>query len=345
LSIIKLSGDFDRSMIKFQAPETVANARWTDDRRLIAMKAKDYGFLEAPMLTGDVYAADADAKNQEQLFGYVPDHSNFRSRLKDEGAVSFMQSIPNARGEALFYYWPWLRGNSDSITSVFRVDTHTGARKQVDTLPDSVAIVADTSGVPRFALGQDMDGEPVLRYRPRAGDAAWLPVPKTLAGRSLRVRFFESDNNHAYIDISDKGEPAALYRVDVAAGTRERIAGNANMDIDQVMRAGHEGLPFGVIYDAGRPKIDYIDPKSEWAQLHAGLLKLFQGQLVQFVNFTKDNGKVLFYVYSDRHPGAYYLFDRTKNGVRATYPSIKYQKYQAQSAFPSDKQPLAKPAY
>lgn len=324
LSIIKLSGNFDRSMIKFKAPETVASARWTDDQRLMVVKAKDFGFLEAPMLTGDVYAADADAKHQEQLFGYVKDDSNFRARLKDRGSVSFMQLIPNTQGEALFYYSPWLKSSSASITSVFRVDTHTGSRKQIESIADNVAIIADNSGTPRFALGDDMEGEPTLRYRPHANDTAWLPVPKTLVGRNMNVWFFEPDNNHAYIEISDKGEAAVLYRVDVAAGTRERIAGNPNMEISQFMRAGYQGLPIGVMYDAGKPKIEYLDPKSEWAQLHAGLLKLFQGQLVQFINFTKDNNKVLFYVYSDRHPGAYYIYDRITKKPTMLFESMEW---------------------
>ena len=66
-------------------------------------------------------------------------------------------------------------------------------------------------------------------------------------------------------------------------------------------------------YSAGKPKIDYLDPKSPWTQLHAGLMKAFPGELVKFVDITRDEQKVLFYTYSDRDPGTYYLFDRKTN--------------------------------
>jgi dipeptidyl aminopeptidase/acylaminoacyl peptidase len=32
---------------------------------------------------------------------------------------------------------------------------------------------------------------------------------------------------------------------------------------------------------------------------------------VEFIDFTRDDGKILFLVHSDRHPGAYYLLDRS----------------------------------
>lgn len=324
LTIIKLSGKYDRNIIKFDAPETVDNALWTDDYRIIVEKAKDYGFFGSLVSTGNVYAADADAGNQTQLFGYLPDHSNFRSRFKDQGNVSFMRLLPGTKGEALFYFSPWTQGNSKSITSVFRVDTHTGARKQVESIPDYADIIPDNAGIPRFTMARELDGRQVVRYRRLPSDSGWTPTPALLAGTSMAIWFFEADNNHAYAEISDHGEPATLYRIAVAEGTRENVAGHPNMEVSNVLRAGHEGLPFAVMYNAGRPKIDYIDPKSEWAQLHSGLMKLFPGQLVSFVNFSKDSNKLLFYVYSDRHPGAYYTYDRTTKKPQMLFETMEW---------------------
>lgn len=324
LAIIKLSGNYDRNLIKFDAPETVSSVRWTDDSRIIVEKAKDYGFLGALASTGNIYAADADASKQTQLFGYLPDHENVRSRFKDEGNASFMQLLPGTKGEALFYFSPWIQGNSKYVTSVYRVNTHTGSRKHVESIPDNVTIDADNAGVPRFTTAWDLRGNQVIRYRRLATDREWAPAPAVFAGTEMNLWFFEADNDHAYAEISDNGEPAALYRVSVAEGTRARIAGNPNMEVSSILRAGHEGLPFAVMYDAGRPKIDYIDPKSEWAQLHSALMKLFPGQLVDFLSFSKDNRKLLFSVYSDRHPGAYYTFDRSTNTPQLLFETMEW---------------------
>lgn len=333
LSIIKLSGKFDRNVIKFDPSEAWSghivrqqpvNPRWTGDTRLIVEKAKDYGYLGQLVTTGDVYAADANAGNQVQLFGYLPDNGNIRSRFKDEGWAYFMKLLPDTKGEAMFYYVPRTAGNSKNTTSIFRVDTYSGLRKQVATFPDSVSASSDNAGVIRFVLHDDLDGKQHVRYRRLSTDADLVPAPAWLAGSRMGVWYFEPDNNHAYAEISDHGEPATLYRVALSEGTRERVAGNASMEVSNVLRKGYEGTPFGVFFTAGRPKVDYTDPKSEWAQLHAGLMKLFQGQLVHFAGVSRDNSKILLFVYSDRNPGAYYLFDRTTNTPKLLFQSMEW---------------------
>ena len=311
LSLIKLSGNYDRNLIKFTtAKQTVAFAYWTDDTRLIVFKALDIGSLESPLLDGDVIAVDADGTESTQLFGYVKDSGHLSSRMKDQGNVSFRGNIPGSGGEALFEYSPWQTRDSDFVTSLYRVNTHTGKRLLVESVDDSVSMVADNGGKARMIWAEDMEGRPWLQYRPTRDSDEWKPVPKSLAGRTMAIADFEPDNNHATALISDDGGPAGLYRVDFSAGTRERLASNPDMDVADLMPAGYEGQPFAVGYDAGKPKIEFTNPGSEWAALLSGLMKLFPGELVEFVNFTKDNNKVLFFVHSDRHPGAYYIFDR-----------------------------------
>jgi len=324
LSIIKLSGNYERSLIKFDAKERPYNPVWTDDSRIMVEKVKDYGYLGSLTATGNFYSANADAGKQVELFGYRPDQGNVRSRVKDEGTATFMKLLPGTKGEALFYYqpWPWTMHNSKSITSVFRVDTHTGIRNQIATFPDDVGVVADNSGIVRFVWAIDLAGKQVARYRRLASDAELAAVPADLAGSQVRFWYFEPDNNHVYALISEHGEPATLYRLALAEGTRERVAGNSTMEVSSILPAGHMGNPFAVGYSAGRPKIDYTDTKSEWAQLHSALMKLFPGQLVSFMDITRDNNKLLFFVHSDRHPGAYYLFDRPTKKPQLLFESM-----------------------
>lgn len=324
LTIIKLSGAYDRSVIKFDAPETVGTSIWTDDSRLIVFKGKDYGFLGGVSNTGNVYAVNADASEQEQIFGYLPDHSNYRSKLKDRGNVSFMRLLPGTNGDALFRFSPWTEGNSKWITSVFRINTHTGSRKQIESVPDYADIRADNAGVPRFTISWSLDGQQVVRYRRLPTDTEWSPAPAVFVGSEVSIWYFDEDNNHAYAEISEKGEAATLYRINVAEGTREKIASQPGMEVSTIMRAGYQGAPFAVMYDAGRPKIDYIDPKSEWAQLHSGLMKLFTGQLVEFLNFSEDDNRVLFLVHSDRHPGAYYTYDRRTKTPQMLFEAMEW---------------------
>ena len=322
---MKLSGNFDRVQVKFDNfRENITNACWTNDYRVTLAKGIDDGTLEAPKQTGNYWASNADGKDQIQLFGYVADRGNIRSREKDEGWATYMRAISGTNGEALFYFTPWPTSNSESRVSVYRVDTHTGSRKQIEVIPEGGSVVADRNGTPRFTVTEYIDGEPMLRYRPNPADTGWTKVPSSLAGRSMWVMFFEADNNHAIASISDKGEPAAIYRVDFAAGTRQRLAGNDVIEASNFEQSGYEGSLFAVSYNAGKPKIDYIEPTSEFAKLHAGLMKLFAGEMVEFINFTKDSNKVLFHVSSDRHPGAYYTFDRAAKSAQLLFETMEW---------------------
>ena len=307
--IINLEKDFERTVVKFdpKQEESISDTSWSDDDRLVASKAKHFGMLKQPMLTGAVYATDADGKAQKQLFGYVPDASNIRSPLKDRATAYLMDILPNSNGQALFTYLPWDQSRSEDKSAVFRVDTHTGKRTQIESF-DGGYVVADESGALRFKIDSTDQDEPINWYRPNGGSGDWVRLPASLAGRTVQPMAFEPDNNHVFALVSDAGEPSALYRLNLSAGTRERLAGNPLLSVSNVLWGGYEDKPFAVAYNAGRPKIDYVDPKSEWAQLHAGLMKLFAGQMVTFINFSKDNKKLLFYVHSDRHPGSYLPF-------------------------------------
>jgi dipeptidyl aminopeptidase/acylaminoacyl peptidase len=79
-----------------------------------------------------------------------------------------------------------------------------------------------------------------------------------------------------------------------------------------------------MMYTAGKPKVDYLDPTSEWAKLHAGLMKAFAGQMVEFAGMTKDEKTVLLFVYSDRNPGTYYLFDRNTNTPKLLFETMSW---------------------
>lgn len=308
--IIRLSGNFERSVIKFDAreEESVADTWWTADNRLIAAKAKDFGIMESPFLTGAVYATDADGKSQKQLFGYVPDNGNTRSPLKDRATAFMMGTVGQTSGQALFRYFPWDRSNSATSSSIYLVDTVTGKRKQIESIEGGYGF-ADNAGTVRFRIDETMDEQPVLWYRRNGDNGAWAKIPESITGRTFTPLQFEQDNNHVYALISDKGEPAALYRVNLNEGSRVRLAGNDRFDVTEVIWGGFDAKPVAVMYEAGRPKIDYVDPTSAWAQLHSALLKMFPGQMVKFINSSRGDKKTLFYVYSDKHPGAYYLFD------------------------------------
>lgn len=311
--IVDLSGKAEPMRIRYNANEHVIGPFWADDDRLVLSKARKAGSRAAPSGTGEVFSVDATGRNQQLLFGYVPDEGNIRGRRKDTGFASLLDRVPGGKGELLFSYVDWT--SADRHSSIYRVNPVNGEREQIEQIPLRAGVVAvDHKLKPRFASSRDDNAEPLLRYRPTA-DSAWTEVPKSMAGRSMYVIAFEADNDIAWAEISDAGEPSSLYRVSFSKGTRDKVFGRDDMDIGSVMMSGFDGVPFAAVFDAGKPAVQYFDPKSEWAQLHSGLMKQFPGNLVRFIDFSRDDNHVLALVYSDRNPGDYYLIDRTANRV------------------------------
>ena len=110
--------------------------------------------------------------------------------------------------------------------------------------------------------------------------------------------------------MTDQLEPAQAYRIDLNAAKRTKLAGDPDVAVSNFLYEGLGGIPFAVTFDAAKPTIQYIDPGSEWAKLHAGLMQAFPGEMLWFDTFSRDGNKVLFTVHSDRDIGSYYLYDR-----------------------------------
>ena len=331
LALIKITGTPERNLFRFYGStdrwdrpvkKFPYSATWSADDRIIVFEGYDYGIGGSKFASGNVYSTSSDAKKQAQLFGYVMDDGNQRSRLKDRGAPYLMEVLPELNGQALFYFWPFTQQASQRHTSIFRVDTVSGGRETVESFDDEVYVTADNTGKARFNYREDLEDKQIAQYRPTP-DSEWKPMPASLQGQNINVWFFEPDNNIAYAEVTEHGEPAQLYKVNFSAGTRERIGGQPNQEITGYERAGRLGPPVVLRYSAGKPKIDYLDPASPWAQLHAGLMKAFPGQMVNFIDLTRDEGKLLFSTWSDRNPGTFYVLD-----LKTKAPSELFKAYE-----------------
>lgn len=313
LQIVKLSDGSTVKTLRFGLEQHVKSLVWTDDDQIAMERAKRYPGEEFRRSTGQVMATNITGDRQRTLFAYVADDGTKRGRNKDTGWAFISHPLDAEPGKLLvrYYCWPSECGE-DADSVVFKVDSRTGARQEVERLKDGdvdSGFVFDHSGVARVAYTENTDGPPKMSYRPLA-TSAWQALPTSLAGHSIEGGVFADDNNTLYAIASDKGEASQLYKLDLAAGTRTKIIGREDMDVGSIMTGGRKPVPFGVTYTTHKPSVQYFDNASPWAQLHAALMKRFTGQMVYFLDFTRDDSKVLFWTSSDRVPGNYYLLDR-----------------------------------
>lgn len=316
LHVVRLDNG-DTQVLRFARGQHVTDLVWSDDKQIVVARAKMEPLKARPYSYGELMSTDVNGRNQETLFAYVPDSGTRRGRRKDEGFASVVKVLEQEPGMVLVDFTAWAdsRRDEDRTTSIYKVDTRTGRREMLEQTRETATFQFDHSGRPRLRITTDDNDDPVLAYRPTPG-SDWQPVPGSLAGYAMSLRYVAPDDNTAWAMIVDRDEPAQLYRVDLAKGTRERLAGRPDVEIASLMYAGHDGPPFAVVYREDKPMVQYLDTASEWAGLHAGLLKAFPGQMVSILEWTRDDRKLLFFAWSDRNPGSYYIFDRDTNRVK-----------------------------
>jgi dipeptidyl aminopeptidase/acylaminoacyl peptidase len=309
-------------ILRFGSQQHVGDIIWTADEQVVVSRAEMQPMKARPVTLGELYTTDVKGKNQDVLFGYVPERNGKRGKRNDHGWSEVAAVLPAEPGMALVEFTCWDCGDEPD-TVIFKVDTRTGERKEVERHGDRASFQFDRTGEARVRTTWTDDDQPVLAYRRHKGEA-WAPLPKSIAGRLIYGVRFAPDNNTLYAIISDAKEPAQAYRVDLDAGTRTRLAGDPDVEVNGFMYEGLGGIPFAVTYTAAKPALQYIDPQSEWAQLHASLMKSFPGQFVSLRNFSRDGNRVLFSVWSDRNIGSYFLYDR---GAKQLQKVIDYKPW------------------
>ena len=290
---------------RFELPTQV---RWVSERRLIIAKGRKYGSREAPLPTGDIIATDADGKNQDYIFGYQ--RSLRLTGLEPGfGAIEGLPAQPNGR----FY----LRRLSMSTrrSQLYDVDTEKGTARRVADIPvRDLSFILDNHGVPRYAHGTD-DHDNHLLYLADSQGQNWQPVPPERMGGEFVPISLTPDGRQAYALLSVDGGPTMLVKADLDGGNRQVLAQDAFASILDIEWTPPPFQPFAAVIGAGTPRTVYLNPDSLEAQLHQALVGSFPGQLVSYINHSSDGDKTLAYVYSDRNPGVWYLFERGERRV------------------------------
>jgi dienelactone hydrolase len=297
------------AMNKFEMPLDFV---WATNRRLIVAKGIEVGLREAPRSTGEVVAVNLDGSEPEYLYG----RDNFRQSSKgdrylDDHGWGRIVGIPRVRdGHVFIGAREWSRDRSILLD----INSNKSGRKSIADIPvKGLGFALQNDDTPRFAYGSDDDNLAIL-YRFDDSSKKWNQVPKDQVGAEKIPFGFSADDKEAYFLHSAKGEPLSFIKESMPTGTRTEIAKDAFGDIGRIQWTEKPAVPFAVGTNAGVPSVRYLDPASPNAVLHKTLSQQFPDSLVSFINFTDDGSKLLFYVYSDRDPGSYFLYDK-KSGA------------------------------
>jgi dipeptidyl aminopeptidase/acylaminoacyl peptidase len=201
---------------------------------------------------------------------------------------------------------------------VVRIDTRTLQSRRVEAPRLHAAeYISDGSGRVRIMGMQPPRGETgmagdTINYLYRAaGSNDWRPLG------SYNVMTREGFNPVAVDPALDVvygfqklDGRAALYRTRLdGSGARELVASHEAVDVDDLIRIGRKGRVVGVSFATERRQAIYFDPeiKALAEQLSGALPGL---PLVDIVDSSQDESKLLIFAGSDRDPGRYYIYDK-----------------------------------
>lgn len=259
----------------------------------------------------------------------------YRANLKQEGpVVTFARTVAlNADGTAIQQIgnrnaWQfdgsiidWLPGDDENVlmvrgNGIEKVNTRTLKSNRVDQAPgfaltDGRGNVRVTGIPQRVTDGLYTTGKYKFQYR-TAGDHDWKSLVETYVDREdfwpLAV---DPATNSLYVTKRVDGR-LVLEAIKLDGSlAQQRVAANAKVDVDQLVTVGEAHKVIGYAYAEEKPHVVYLDAgyKALAASLSRALPNL---PIVDFVASSGDENRLLLFAGSDRDPGHFYVFDKTK---------------------------------
>ncbi len=310
LNVLQLPENQRTAMLRLPRYEMPLDVVWTSNERLVLGKARKFGSLEEPMPTGEIIASDVDGKNQTYIYG--PERSARNAGL--ERGYGFLAGTPEKLDDH-FYMRTW-QPEGTHRSRLYLMDARKATQREIGSIDvRDMSFVLRGDGVPIYAFGTDEDGNHVLY---RSGDGQkWDEMTAASVGGRFAPVAITPDNTGAYGYFSVADGPSAFVRADLAGKERVVLEQDSFASAGDLVWNTNPRQPFAILSGAGIPAVHYFDPADPSAQLHAALSKALAAEnlRIQFVDRTQDGTLLMFYAYSDRDPGAWYLYDTVKRSV------------------------------
>lgn len=284
----------------------ISDYDWVSDGRLVVQGGGQH--------FGGMIAVDRDGANVRKLL--EPIANQF-----DQRYIRFYEVIHPDPTEYPFVPVASLEFDTEAgprqfpKTIVRRVNVLTGKSELVEKIPGDVfQWLADRHHAVRVALVVKEDRGKIL-YRPAKGQPWETVADFDLWEEDLAPFGFAADNRRVYVAARRGHDTLGLYLFDPA--TREFgdcLWRHERYDLDGIVQREEDGTLLAASYEGGKRTFHWFDREAEaqFAKLEdalPGLIKVPVGEA--------DHGTTqLYYTYSDRMAGAFYLFRPARNQLQ-----------------------------
>jgi dipeptidyl aminopeptidase/acylaminoacyl peptidase len=327
------TGELKPVMLSSGNPDRLQSCHWATNNRLVCniyMIVNDARFL-LPFTR--IVAFDADGKRLTMLSARTNDRT---LGIANRGGQVIDWQAQGADGSVLMThaYMPEsttgsLLANTQEGLGVDRVDTVTLKHLNVEPpRSDAETYISDGHGTVRIMevrastnTGYMKDTLTVLYRTPDSRQ--WKPLGTIKQTGSVSTGFdpvaVDRDKNVAYGFDTVNGR-TALYSISLGGSLkRDLVLARPDVDVDGLVSVGRQDRTVGVSFATDKRQTVYFDP--ELAKLSAALSKALPGlPLVNIVDATADESKLVIFAGSDVDPGRYYLYDKATRKLAEVLP-------------------------
>ncbi|MEL0069045.1 MAG: prolyl oligopeptidase family serine peptidase, partial [Gammaproteobacteria bacterium] len=282
---------------------------WFNNERVYATMVQKVGPLDTPRPTGFLFAGNIDGTQKKQLLPRPKRPGKGADRPR---AYRFLSFLPKDDKNIM------IGMNEGSRQTAFKMNVYTGFRKRLEKSPMKYGSLAvDHNGDVRVSTAVELDEEKFVIHTKKNADSDW-ELFKSFDSKDVGMTpiGFNRDNSKLYMNVTQEGSKRGIYTLDMNTSDLDMVyAIEGDADIERYIwdDGFYAREVIGVQRMPGYVEDEFFDKNNRIAQLHINLANAFPEQQVDIVNFVSDGSQALVYVWSDRNPGTYYLYDLKNN--------------------------------
>ncbi len=330
--------------ITFPKEEEVAGYVWANNKRLLIR----IGYFDKKWgrgSPGEYFSINYDSSKPAYVFGMRSRAGQQKTKGKviDKSSSGYIENIlEDDDNHVVLAASPWGKSNTGAYAIAVRINVYNGQQKKLGKSPlAGGSIVTDSKGVPRFAVGSDINNNTVTMYRASKTDD-WVELSRSPFGEG-EIYPVNISKDDSFIHILDSTETSTTQfkKINTTTGETEVVFHHPRFDaIPQII----DDEVLGVLVNPGYAKAYWFEVDN--VELQDSILQViqeFNGNIDQFnkkqvgvVALTKKRDKAILSIQDSSSSPKFWLYDMKKNKMRylfAMWPEIDDAGLEAEVPF------------
>ena len=314
------------NVITFPNEEEIAGYKWANNERLL-IRIGYYNKKWGRGSGGEYFSINFDSSKPAYVFGRRSRAGSQKTKGKvvDKFSGGYVENIlEDDDKHVVLSVNEWSKSNTGSFSTSVRLNVYNGQQKKLGKSPLAGGQVrTDSKGIPRFAVGSDIDNNTVTMYR-ASKKSDWEVLSKSPFGEGeiYPVNISKDDST---IHILDNTETSTyqLKKIDTATGATKVVFHHSKYDVfPQII----DDVVLGAIINPGYSQAYWFEVDSPLQNSILRAIESFNGNVdvfdtkeVSIVALTKARDKAILTIRDSISSPKYYLYDMEKGKLRSLF--------------------------